>query len=45
MEECVAEYPYEFAPEDFVDAFNWITVTVQCDACNNVDEWINFELS
>lgn len=45
VEECVTEYPDRFSPEDFVDAFNWITVTVLCDCCKTVDEWVSLELS
>ena len=45
IEECVNEYPDEFSPEDFVDAFNWITVNIHCENCENEDEWISLELS
>lgn len=45
IEECVTEYPDRFTPEDFVDAFNWITVTVKCKDCKDEDEWISLELS
>lgn len=45
IEECVNEAPDEFSPDDFADAFNWITVTVHCAACGNTDEWISLELS
>lgn len=45
IEECVTESPDEFSPEDFVDAFNWITVNVHCESCGNEEEWISLELS
>lgn len=45
IEECVADAPDEFAPEDYVDAFNWITVDFLCEDCKNADEWISLELS
>lgn len=45
IEECVEESPEEFVPEDFVNAFNWITVTVQCTSCCSEDEWVSLELS
>lgn len=45
MEECVADAPDAFKPEDYVDAFNWITVTVRCAACDYENDWIDLELS
>lgn len=45
IEECVTEYPDEFSPEDFVDAFNWITVDICCEDCKKNDEWLSLELS
>lgn len=45
IEECVSDAPDEFAPEDYVDAFGWITVTVTCDACHAKDDWIDLELA
>jgi len=45
IEECVTEYPDEFSLEDFIDSFDWITITVRCESCGNVDEWISLELS
>ena len=41
--ECVSDAPDEFVPEDYVDAFGWITVTVTCDACHRKDTWIDLE--
>lgn len=46
IEECVAECPDEFSPEDYVEAFNWITISVQCCKCKRIDnEWVSLELS
>lgn len=45
IEECVTVNPDEFSPEDFVNAFNWITVDVCCDGCKKEREWISLELS
>lgn len=45
IEECVAESPDEFSADDFVNAFNWITVTVHCVNCGNRNEWVSLELS
>lgn len=45
FEECVTDYPDEFSPEDFVNAFNWITVDTCCDSCKSNDEWISLELA
>ena len=45
IEECVNEFPDDFTSEDFVNAFNWIVVTIKCCNCGDVDEWINLELS
>lgn len=46
IEECVSEYPDEFSPDDYIDAFNWITVSVKCCNCEmTCEEWISLELS
>lgn len=45
IEECVMEYPDEFSEDNYVDAFNWITVTLHCVNCDDKNEWINLELS
>ncbi len=45
IEECVNEYPDKFSPDDYVDSFDWITITVSCKHCDKKDEWISLELS
>lgn len=45
IEECVDEYPDEFTNENYVDAFNWITITLHCLNCGDKNEWIDLELS
>lgn len=45
IEECVNEYPDRFSPDDHIDAFDWITITVCCQNCALKDEWISLELS
>lgn len=45
IEECVSEYTDKFTPDDYVDAFDWITITTTCDKCGDVDEWVSLELS
>ena len=45
IEECVTEFPEEFSPEDYVDAFNWIVITLTCNECNEIIELVNLELS
>lgn len=45
IEECVADAPDEFKPEDYVDAFGWIVVNLRCAACGLEDDWIDLELS
>lgn len=35
-----------FVEEDYVDAFNWIVISIKCSCCGNVFEnWVNLELS
>lgn len=45
IDECVTEFPDEFSPEDYVNAFNWIVISLTCSECNETIEWINLELS
>lgn len=45
VEECVEESPEEFEPENYVDAFNWIVITLKCNDCFNIHELVNMELS
>lgn len=45
IEECVTEFPEEFSPEDYVDAFNWIVISLICNECDKIIEWVNLELS
>lgn len=45
IEECVNDAPDEFEPEDYVDAFGWITVDVLCKNCGCKNDWISLELS
>lgn len=42
IEECVTEFPEEFSPEDYVDAFNWIVIIL---TYNEIIELVNLELS
>ncbi len=43
MEEVVAEEPDSFQPEDFVNAFSWITIDTQCADCGVQENWIDLE--
>lgn len=45
IEECVNEYPDRFSADDYIDSFDWITITICCQQCNQQDEWISLELS
>lgn len=46
QEEIVEEYPDEFKPSDFVDAFGWITVSLHCTECGTRENgWVDLELS
>ena len=45
IEECVEEFPEDFSPEDYIDAFNWIVISLTCDKCNEKKELVNLELS
>lgn len=43
-EEIVNENPDEFKSEDYVDAFDWITISLKCSNCGRViKDWVNFE--
>lgn len=36
----------QYAVEDFVDAFNWINIDIQCEKCGTIfKNWVNFETS
>ena len=45
IEECVTEFPEEFSPEDYVNAFNWIVISLTCSGCNKRMKWIDLELA
>ena len=45
VEECVNEFPERFTAEDYVDSFDWITITLCCANCNESVDWIDLELS
>lgn len=45
-EEVIAWEPEKYSEEDFVDAFDWITIPVECACCHHrVRDWVNFETS
>jgi len=36
----------KYVIEDFVDAFNWINIDIQCEKCGTLfKNWVNFETS
>ncbi len=45
IDECVEEFPDKFSPEDYVDAFNWIVITLTCNNCKEKIELVDLELS
>lgn len=45
IEECVNEFLERFSPDDYINAFNWIVISICCKKCNKQEEWINLELS
>lgn len=46
MEEVVDEFPDEYEEEDYVDAFNWLTVSLECRGCKcRLNQWLDIELS
>lgn len=46
IEEVVEEEPDKYVPEDYVDAFDWICITIKCSECGQViNDWVNFETS
>lgn len=46
MEEVVAWKPDKFTEEDYVDAFNWLDISLKCSCCGKDEKsWINLELS
>ena len=43
MTECAANDP-RFTEEDWVDAFEWLTVSVHCPDCGYTDaHWVEYE--
>ena len=43
IEDIVSEYD-EFEPEDYVDAFDWICISITCTNCNEkIEDWVSFE--
>lgn len=43
-EEVVNEEPDKFKTEDYVDAFDWITISLKCSECSKIiRDWVNFE--
>lgn len=46
VEEVVADDPDHFSKEDYVDAFDWITIDKKCSCCGEESKsWIDFETS
>ena len=46
IEECVSIEPDRFTPDDYIDAFDWITIDVTCKNCGEEDsDWISLELA
>lgn len=46
IEEVVEDEPDKFVPEDYVDAFDWFTVALQCKKCGRkYGDWVDFETS
>lgn len=44
IEEVVEEEPDHFSEEDYVDAFNWITIDIKCLCCEKwMKGWLDFE--
>lgn len=44
LEECIA-HDDSFKAEDWVDAFEWITVSLTCEACGEAEEdWMDLEV-
>lgn len=45
-EEVVQYEPEKYAEEDYVDAFDWITISLDCAGCRHkIKDWVNFETS
>lgn len=46
MEEVVEEEPDQYTEDDYVDAFDWITISATCSCCGEVyDNWVSLETS
>ncbi len=46
MEECVECEPDKYTPEDYVNAFNWIVISLKCTECSYfMPTWLNEETS
>lgn len=43
-EEVVDDAPDEYKPEDFVNAFDWISMSLTCKKCGEkIENWIDYE--
>ncbi len=46
IEEVVDYEPEKYRPEDYVDAFDWVTISLKCKGCGkSLENWVNFETS
>lgn len=46
IEEVADEFPDEYVEEDYVDAFNWLTASLECRCCKGrLKRWLDIELS
>lgn len=46
IEEVISTEPDRFTVDDYVDAFNWIVISLKCNKCNHeIKNWIDLELS
>jgi len=46
VEEVVEDAPEKYAPEDYVDAFNWFNASLQCKKCGRkMHNWVSLETS
>lgn len=46
IDENVVVNPDKFSENDYVEAFDWIVISLECEKCNHINEnWLNLELS
>ena len=46
IDENVIVHPDKFSENDYVEAFDWIVISLDCKKCNHKNEdWLNLELS